>query len=544
MTRSRYTLAMLLLGMLALPVANAHAQAQQKNVAMMSVSSIDSLLGNINYLTEAAGAGEFGQMLGMMSAGYLEGIDRANPVGIILTTDGQQEFLPLGFVPVKDLSKVLSSMEESVGRPKDLGNGIKEIPNFPPIFMKEQNGWAFIGQTVESMANLPKDPVAELGQLPKDYDVAIRGIVQNVPKQYIDMAVSALQDGVRQGIENMPEDDQKGQKALIESQMKQMETFIKESDQITIGWKTEPAEKRTFLDMTFTAVPGGALAKQMNAMANAKSDFTGFMLPGAAMTMNMSSEIPEEQIQTSVDMIEGLKETIMREIDKDENLEDDAEMAAAAKDMVGAAMDILSETMKTGKIDGGASVMLKPGDITVLAGFHVADGDEIVKVLKKAADAAKSEPEFPGINFNADRSNGVEFHTMTVPVPEDEEARSILGNTLTMAIGTSKDSAYIGLGQNCVAQLKTIIAQQPKQKSAPPFQMTFALTPIMEFVSGIEDNPLVGSVLEGLQESANKDHVKLHGLPVKNGFTYRIEMEEGVLRAIGEAVQMSSAGGF
>lgn len=535
---------MLLTALIALPQAEAQAQAKKKKVvAVMSVSSVDGLLGNIGYLAETAGQGDTGQMAEMLVKANLEGVDFANPIGMVLTTDGQ-EFLPLGFVPVKDLQRVFDTMEENMGAPRDLGNGIKEIPGFQPIFIKEQGGWAFVGQTVESMAGLPKNPVALLGQMPNNYDIALRGNVQNVPKEYIDMAVNALQDGVKQGLQQLPEEDRAAQEDMIEAQLEQMETFIKESDKITIGWKTEPENKRTFFDMTFTAIPGGALAKQMNTMADAKSDFTDFILPDAAMTLSLSSEIPPEQIKASIDSLETLKETAMKEIEKDDDL-DSPEARRAAKEMLGAAMDIFAATIKTGKMDGGASVVLKPGEVSMLGGFHVADGKDIEKILRDAAELAKEEPDFPGIKFNADKTaNGVSFHTMSVPVPEDEEARTILGDTLEMAVGTSADSAYIGFGKGCVAKMKAIINSQTKQKSVPPFQMTMSLTPIMEFVGAMEDNPLIASVTEALKESGNKDHVKIHGLPVKNGFTYRMEMEEGIIRAIGAGAEIANGGGF
>lgn len=541
--RIRYVLPMLLMALVALPLPTASAQQQKKAVAMLSVSSIDGLLGNVAYLTDAAGSPDIGQMAAMMSNVYLAGIDRANPVGMVLTTDGQ-EFLPLGFVPVKSLDDVFASLEESVGTPRKLRNGIMEIPGIQPIFVKEQNGFAFIGQTVESVSgDLPKDPAKLLGNMVKDYDIAIRGNIQNVPKEYIDMAVSALQDGVTQGMQQLPEEDRIGQEEMIQAQMKQMETYIKESDQITIGWKTEPANQRTFIDMSFTAVPGGALAKQMNAMAEAKSDFTGFILPDAAMTLSVATEIPPEQIKSSVDTLQSLKEAAMKEIDDDEKL-DSPEARTAAKEMLGAALDIFVSTIETGKMDGGMSVVMKPGNISVLGGFHVADGKDVEEILKRLAEMAKDEPDFPGINFNADSASGVSFHTMSVPVPEEEEARKVLGPKLEMAVGTSKDSAYIGFGTDCVAKLKSVIAAQPRQASVPPFQMTISATPIMEFAAAMEENPLMASVTEALKESGNKDHVKLHGIPMKNGFTYRIELEEGILRGIGEAVKMANGGGF
>lgn len=514
---------------------------KSKVVAVMSISSVDQLLDNVAYLTEVAGQEDTGQLASMLVKAQLEGIDFSKPIGMGLRTDGE-EWIPLGFVPVTDLDKVFAAMEESVGAPRDLGNGIKEIPNpANPIFVKERDGWAFVGQTVESMAALPQNPIAMLGQMPNEYDIALRGNIQNVPKEFIDMAVNALQDGVRQGLQNLDDEDRVAQEAMVKTQLEQMETFIKESDKVTIGWKTEREKQRTYLDMTFTAIPGGALAKQMNDMAEAKSDFTGFVIPDAAFTMNMATEIPPEQIKTSIDGIEQLKVTALKEIEKDDDLET-AEARSAAKEMVSAAMDIFVATIETGKMDGGMSIVMEPGDISMLAGFHVADGKDVEKILRRAADMAKEEPDFPGIKFNADKAGDVAFHTMTVPVPEEEEARKVLGDTMEMAVGTSDDSVYVGFGKGCIGKLKSIISSQPKQKKVAPFQMTFSLTPIMEFAAEMDDNPMLGSVLESLKEADGKDHLKIYGIPVKNGFTYRLELEEGIIGAIGAGAAIAGSG--
>lgn len=534
----RLTLASLLL--LSVGVLPALGQ-QQKTVAVMSVSSINGLLGNIGYLTEAAGSPDVGQMVTMMSGAYLEGIDRGNPVGMILNTDGQ-EFVPMGFVPVKDLEQVLAVLEDSVGSPQDAGNGIKEIPGPQPMFVKEQGGWAYIGQTIESMAKLPANPAALLGNLPKAYDFALQGNIQNIPEEYLQYAIEGLQEGIKSGLEQLPEEDREQQEKLLDVQFEQMKTMMTESDQIVLGWKTEPANKRTYIDIAFTAVPGGKLAKQMNNMADAKSDYSGFIVPGAAMSMNFAGEAPPEQMQASIDAILGMKETAMKEIDRDDDLDDESRVAA--KELAGAAIDIYVETLKTGKLDGAMSVVLKPGEIQLLGGFHVADGKDVEAILRRVEKMAKNEPAFPGIKFDADKMGGIAFHTMSMEVPSDEEgARKILGDTMEMAVGVADQGAYIGFGRNCVANLKQVISSQPKQKSVTPFDMTVSLTPIMKFVASVEDNPLIGAVTDALEQD-DKDHVRLQVRPKKNGFIYRIEMEEGILRAIGEGIGIANAGGF
>ena len=543
-SRCRLAISTLLVGLVAIPLNTAQAQAPRKQVAMLSISSVDALLGTINYLTEAGGAPQYGQVAAVMAQPYTEGWDTANPIGLVLTTDGQQDFAPLAFVPVKDLGKALSMLEDQFGAARDVRDGIKELPMFPPVFLKQQGGFAFVAQAAEALDNLPANPVAQLGKLPQDYDVAIRGFVQNVPRPYIDMAVNALQGGIQQGLANLPDEDREAQAKMLELQMKQMEVFIKESDQITIGWKTAPGEQRTYLDITFTAIPGSSLAKQMNMMANAKTDYAGFVLPGAAVSMLFSSEVPQEQMASAINALDGLKATATRELERDAELQS-PEAREAAKKLLNSAVDLFTDTMKTGKMDGGASVVLDPGNLSVMAGFHVADGKEVEKLLRGLADMAKDEPDFPGINFNADRMGEVTFHTMNVEVPANEpQARKLLGPQLEMAIASGPTSAYLGVGKDCVARLKQIIQSQPKQKKILPFEVVVALKPIMQFVGSMDDNPMVGAMNDALESVGDKDHANLLGLPVENGFIYRIQLEEGIIKAIGEAVKMANAGGF
>jgi hypothetical protein len=527
--------------------ARVQAQAEMKTLAVLSVASIENILNNVEYLTEVGSAGDLGRMAKMFAVPYTQGLDNKKPIGFVLQSDGQ-EFVPLGFIPVKDLKATLALLSENLGAPRDVGDGIQEIPSpAQPIFVKEQSGWAFIGQTVESLKALPQNPLDQLGKLPTEYDVAIRATVKNIPAQYREMAITTLKEGIQQGLAQRPDEDDatyNARKQLVQAQIEQIDKFINESDQLTVGWKVDPAGKRTYLDFAFTAIPGTEMAQQLALMGESKTDFAGFFSQDAAMSFNSAAKISAEQIEQSAAMLDNLRETAMKEIAKKEDMNANARQAAT--EMLSAVMNIFIDTMKTGQMDMGASLMLQPKAMTFVSGFHVADGQAVDKLVRRIDELAKGERDFPGIKFNAAQQAGVAFHTMSVPIPADEDARKILGETLDLAVGIGKSSAYFAVGKDCVAKLQEMItasASQP-QKSIPPFQVVLAATHIMEFVSSIEANPIITSILEGLKESDGKDHFLIHGLPVENGLIYRLELEEGIIKAAGRAAQMANAGGF
>ena len=83
------------------------------------------------------------------------------------------------FIPVTDLSKLLD-VAAALGVIAEEGDdGIFElVVQAQTIFVKEQGGWAFVAQDAAALANLPGDPMDLIGELSKEYDVAVRLNVQ------------------------------------------------------------------------------------------------------------------------------------------------------------------------------------------------------------------------------------------------------------------------------------------------------------------------------------------------------------------------------
>jgi len=515
------------------------AAADSKPVAVLSLAPIESLIGDIAYLTEAAGSRDVGQMVEAMAQPYTQGIDRTRPIGVVLTLE-EGAPKPLAFVPVSDLKATLASLKPQLGEPRDAGDGVLEMAGPAPVFIKEQGGFAFVGQSAEALADLPADPLSLLGGLEKDYDVGIRGHVQNVPQEMRDMAIDQLKVGFEQGLNRLPEEDDETfamRKKLMEGQMQQMVEMINDTDQITLGWVVDKEHKSTHIDMTMTAVEGTRLARRMAGMRETKSGFTGFLLPDAAVTMSMAAQIPDEEIQQSLAMLKTVQANALKELDKDAKLEDE-ETRAAAKELVNDLFEVINTTIQSGKVDGGAAVLLAPGNMSALAGFYVADGAAVEKSLKKLVELAEKEKDFPGVQFDADKHANVRFHTMNVPIPEGEaDARKVLGESLEVAVGIGETSVYLALGEDALTKIKTAIDSSASgaQDPVPPLRMNVSLGSIMKFAAAMEDNPVVATMAKALEDSGGKDHLLIHAEPVAHGVRYRIQVEEGILQAIGKA---------
>jgi hypothetical protein len=553
---------------LAQPAAKASPPAAEaggmKTVAVLSVASYDELAGDVKFLGSLAGQPGAPEMLEGSIALFTQGrglasIDRSMPWGIILQTDGTR-FIPVACLPVTKLDDLLQVAENYGAKAQDAGKGVKEIslPNGQSVYVTANDNWAFVAQSADTLADLPADPQKTLAGLVTDYDVALQFSVQNIPQMYRQMALAAFEAGLAQGMAHQQGTEQQRelQQKLAEMQRKQVVTMIQELDSVTIGWAIDAKQQNTYLDFVYRFVPGSSMAKQMEAYGEPVTNLAGFYQPSAALTMTFAAQGNPEQMQENIDQFKavmaGAREQANQAIDQNSEIPE-AERPAlkqAASDII----DVVEATIESGRIDGGAALQMSPNSMTLVAAMQVQQPEKVEGALKKLAAAAESDPQFPGIQWNAASHKGVHFDTLRVPVPADEpEARAMLGDETEMAIGIGPGAVYLAFGrdwQSAVNQAIDASAAEPN-KGVPPLQLSVSLGPIAKTAAAIgkeSDRAKAQMLADAIQsEGQGRDHLRAVEHIIPNGMRLRIEVEDGVLRAIGKltaTAQQAQQGGM
>ena len=211
------TLAALLLGTGSLVAAKdapapaaTEAATGVKNVAVVSIAGYDRIFSDVAFIGQIIGKPGLEKQadaMVMLAAQGLTGMDRTRPWGLVVNTDGES-FSGLAFVPVTDLKALLASVQGLTGPANDEGNGIFSLEkNNQQLFIKEQQGWAYLGQTAAALGKLPPDPLTLLGGLDKQYEIAIRFRVANVPEMFRSLAIDQMRAGLERGLEQQPGED-------------------------------------------------------------------------------------------------------------------------------------------------------------------------------------------------------------------------------------------------------------------------------------------------------------------------------------------------
>ena len=152
-------------------------------------------------------------------------------------------------------------------------------------------------------------------------------------------------------------------------------------------------------------------------------------------------------------------------------------------------LDVLDRTVKEGKTEIGASVVLAPKSFQFVAAVRVADGRALADAFQKLFELARQQPDVPDVKFYADKHGDVDFHTLTVPVSErDAETRKVLGDELDVVIGTGPQCLYFALGKASDQLLKRAIDKSAEAagQTVPPLHLHVAVKPLVMFLSSLD----------------------------------------------------------
>lgn len=541
------------------PAAQA-APAQLKTLAVVAGARYEKLLADVTFLGPYLGQPAAGQLADAILAQYTMGkaataLDKTKPWGLIVQTDGMQ-FYYVACLPIANADDVIEIAKAHNAEIKDAENGTKQllIPNKPPIFLKAENGVVFLSIAQASLAKLPPNPLEILGKMVGEYDVSVSLAVKNIPEMYRQFAIGALQAGMQQNMKKSPDesDDEFAQKQrLAEAQLKQVTQLINEVDTVKVAWAIDTQEKKTFLDFTYQVVPGSKMAKQLAAYTQPSTNFAGFYQTDAAATAMVATKadpnLAAEDLAQFENMLSSLRQQTARKIDKWENGPDTQEresLKAAANDL----FDSIEATIKEGQFDGGASLHASEGKMSVVAGVHLKDTAKIESALKKLETVGKNSSGFPGIKWNTANQAGINFHTMTVPVPENKKGpRKLFGEQVDIAVGIGPDAVYLGVGKDNIAAVgKSIDASAAdRSKTVPPFAFSASLGQLAEFAAASAEKDQEKQALQAIAdklkgEAKGRDHIRATGSVIPNGLRYRFEAEEGVLQAIGTAAMLKA----
>jgi len=111
-----------------------------------------------------------------------QGLDDSRPWGAVIQHgSGLSAY---GFVPVKDAETLSWELSEYIQSQTEVGDGIYQVVGTEPgkmLYAKVTDKWIFASDCAETLESTPADPAKLLDGMNKQYDVAVRVVLKNIP---------------------------------------------------------------------------------------------------------------------------------------------------------------------------------------------------------------------------------------------------------------------------------------------------------------------------------------------------------------------------
>ena len=484
----------------------------------------------------------------------LPGLDKSRPWGVLVSLDKDNQPIVQGFLPVTDLKQLLASLPAPGGEtPAANANGVYEFPmGGKTVYVKQQAKWALFSDNEETLKVAPADPAAALSDLTQKYLLAVRGSVQNVPAASREKFIRTLRGIVDFTLAMQQQAGSEEERAMQAATIKQifakLEKLSKELDTAVIGVGLDPSTKALFLDFELRGVEGTDLARKFDALKDSQTDFAGFALPGAAMTLLSAGTSDDEDVADAKAMIANLKTKANKLLDDNDQIGD---KRALAKQLLGDILDVAEKTIGLKKSDGGMAIVL--GDApAIVAGARIAEGAKLESALKKLInELGKDEPKLAEIvKFDVEKYEGVSFHVAKIPLP-DPEAAEIFGDAVQIVVGIGPSRLYFGAGKDPIDAIKKAInaSKAAPQKAIDPVDMVISTAPIAKFFAkalpaaarSAQAKKNLAKAAELLAKSGGKDHITLTMKAIPQGAAVRLNVESGVTKTLFDLLPGSDA---
>ncbi len=538
---TRYTWLVLLVLSLMWGYPSARAAESPRPVAVLSVASANRLLNDMSYLTRVFGRAELGGMVHLMTADLLQNIDPSKPSGVYVTLGSDQQPRGIGFIPVKDLEKVLAKVNKQFSvEAEQLDNGIRRLGTDKGVYLKQVGPWLFFSDHARYLVDLPADPSELLQDLDQTYDMALRVHTQDIPKSLRDAAVKQLTTGVRMGLDPTMADTADANKQLaakIESTLGQtIDQLINQTDELTVGWTVQPRQRRMRFDFTMTALQGSELATQLASLSKPKTTFPGILMSDAAILAHGAFQLSPQDIEQASALVRLIKMEVLKAIERDPH------SPPQLKQIFGRFADIIAKTIAEGFVDAAGALQVAPRSLRFVGAARAADGIALGKAFREIYELAKSEPDVPNVQFNVETFQGVHFHSLSVPIPESEkETRQALGDQLDVVIGTSAKAVYLAFGTDCVKLLKEAISKssQAGAQSVAAARIRVSVKPLIRFLASVNhQDKHLAALAELAKQVQEGDQVSLVIDSIDRGARCQLEIQEGVMVILGRAAQL------
>ena len=486
----------------------------------------------------------------------LAGLDVNRPTGVVVTAEGPAG-VPVvrGFVPVKDLAKLLAALQGVIG-PAQEQDGVQVIspPGMPPIQIVEKDGWAIITPqgSPEAAAGLEQ----ALDAVVKSFSLGVQLFPARMPEGMRKQLEAVLQQAATMQAQQGAPVDPEALKAGIEN--------LADVETIMLGANIDVEKERVYVENRFAMVAGSAAAVIYDAMA--KGTLTvpaGVTADGkpAAMSGHAALAIPEALRAMVKDaVVQALPVSSKTEwSDGQGSGSSETVVFEPANTIFTLLRKVIPAMVDAGGIDAALTVDTTAAEMAegkampaVTVGMKVKDGAALEADLKAALGAKDSLPEGVTVKFDAGKAGAANLHVVEIDVAGggDDTTARVLGKKIPVTLGVTPTHAFVALGGDAEKRIAAAVAGgQTKPDAKPLAGLDVSLASLVAYGAGTQklvapdDAAGIAMATEAAEATAAlpSSLVQLLMRPIDRGMATRLSADAGAIKVVKTLIEMRSA---
>ena len=501
------------------------AAAERQILAVAACDSYGDLKKQIAWLGNQinnpglAGMVESVLLLGTQGKG-LAGLDVKRPLGVVLTTAGD-DLSAHAFVPVKDVDKLLDSLQSITG-PVDRSDDSRRItlPSGERLVVVEKNGWAIL--SLEGGDAGIADPAAIFAPLVADFSLGIEAFPSLLPKSLQKQLQTLLQQGAAAAAAN-------GQ-SLDDDSLQAAVAGLSQTESLMLGLAIDSEKNRVFLENRVMAVAGSQAAA---AIAAAGNGVLTVATPPAADGKQPALYLHAVQPLTKESQTQALQ---VFDQARDQALAN-ARADALVQTLALVCREILAGMLASGGIDAVLAVDISETTEenplpALFAGTRVKEGTAIEKQLKQLLADKKNLPAGVSVAFDTDTVATARLHAVRLDLSASPVAEK-LGDSLEITLAIAPEYVFVLAGGDPKKRLAELLKTNGRKNATakPVATVQLAMDRLLDYAAQLGAGPQATLAAEAARVGTEGSLVQLLIRPIERGLATRLSVDAGVLRA-------------
>ncbi len=499
------------------PMARAADRTVLAVAACDSYADLKKQLGWLgNQIDNPGLAGMLESMLLLATQGRgLAGLDVKRPLGAVVTSDGA-DLAVHGFVPVKDLDRLLSSLQGVTG-PVETDGDVRRIvlPSGLPLEITARDGWAVIAPG--GMQGGAVDPTPVLDAVAKSYTVGI----ETFPGRMSDAVRKKLEDTLEQAAAASAAQGQPVDTDSLKAGM----AGLRQTETLALGLGIDDASGNVFVENRMIAVPGSISATAFGAAGRGTLTVA---TPAAA-----DGGSPAIRGYVAQTVTEASRAKVLESFDRAVPSGSDDPLTKA---IVGLVRELLRATLASGGIDAAVAVDTSTASKqsplpAVTAGVRVNDGPALEQQVKKLFGAGMLPPNV-SVKFDTGKAGAANLHTVAIDLG-DSPAADAVGESIDLTLAVAADYAFVLTGGDLQKRIAAALASSGRAdpEAKPIANVQVAMNRVFRYAGTVTGQPQAAAAAKQADE-APRSLVEVFVRPVDRGLVTRLSADAGVLKAV------------